>query len=100
MKLRNGDEVQVLQGKDKGRKGKIEKVFRKKNQILVSGINIFKKNVKRSGNTPGGIIDITKPINVSKVILVCPKCHLSSKIEIGVRSNKKVRVCRKCKQEI
>lgn len=100
MKLRNGDEVQILQGKDKGRKGKIEKVFGKKNQILVSGLNIFKKNVKRSGNTPGGIIDIVKPINMSKVVLICPKCNVNTKIEAGVRNNKKVRVCKKCKQEI
>lgn len=100
MKLKNGDEVQILQGKDKGRKGKIEKVFGKKNQILVSGLNIFKKNVKRSGNKPGGIIDIVKPINISKAVLVCPKCKLNTKVEAGVRNSKKVRVCKKCKQEI
>jgi len=100
MNLRNGDEVQLLQGKDKGRKGKIEKVFGKKNQILVSGLNIYKKNVKRSGNKPGGIIDIAKPINMSKVTLVCPKCNLNTKTQAEVQNSKKVRVCKKCKQAI
>lgn len=100
MKLRNGDEVLMLQGKDKGRKGKIEQVLGKRNQILVSGLNIFKKNVKKSGNTPGGIIDIAKPINMSKVTLICPKCNLNTKTEASVQANKKVRVCKKCKQKI
>lgn len=100
MKLRSGDEVLVLQGKDKGRKGSIEKLFAKKNQVLVTGLNIYKKHMKRSGNVPGGIIDVTKPISISKVALVCPKCNLSTKAGVLTHNDKKVRICKKCKQEI
>jgi len=81
MKLRNGDQVLLLSGKDKGKKGSIEKVLRAQNQVLISGVNIYKKHVKKQGNTPGGIIEISKPVNISKVVLVCPKCNLNTKLK-------------------
>ena len=100
MKLVTGDEVIVLQGKDKGKKGNLEKVFPKKNQVLVSGVNIYKKHVKRTGKVPGGITDIIKPLHIAKVALVCPKCNLATKTAVTLLNGKKVRVCKKCKQEI
>jgi len=100
MKLRNGDQVLLLSGKDKGKKGSIEKVLRAQNQVLISGVNIYKKHVKKQGNTPGGIIEISKPVNISKVVLVCPKCNLNTKVKLIERNDKKVRTCKKCKQEV
>ncbi len=100
MKILKGDEVLVLRGKDKGKKGKIDKVLSKKNKILITGINLFKKNVKRSGNKPAGITDIMKPMQVSKVVLVCSKCNLPTKASYKLSNDKKVRICKKCKQEI
>ncbi len=100
MKLKKDDEVLVLQGKDRTKKGKIEKVLRKKEQVLVTGINLYKKHVKKTGNKPGGIIQVMKPLGVSKVVLVCPKCNLPTKIEVRAHDGKRARVCKKCKQEI
>jgi len=100
MKLKTGDEVLVLRGKDKGKKGKIERVFGKQRELLVAGVNIYKKHVKKSKNKPGGITEITRPLPVSKIVLVCPKCNLATKVQIATSADKKVRICKKCKQQI
>ncbi len=100
MRLKKEDEILVLQGKDKGKKGKIEKFLRKKEQVLVTGINLYKKHVKKTGNKPGGIIQVMKPLRVSNVVLVCPKCNLPSKTVVRIRDGQKTRTCKKCNQEI
>ena len=75
MKLRKNDEVIVTIGKDQGRKGKITKILPKKMAVVVTGINIYKRHMrKKDEKTAGGIIDITKPLIISKVALICPKC--------------------------
>ena len=100
MKLMVGDEILVLRGKDKGKKGKIDRVFGRRQEVLVTGINIYKKHVKKSKKTPGGITEVFRPLPVSKVVLVCPNCDLSTKVQILSKGDKKVRVCKKCKQQI
>ncbi|MEX0622204.1 MAG: 50S ribosomal protein L24 [Candidatus Woykebacteria bacterium] len=100
MKIKSGDQVLVLQGKDKGKKGNVEKIFGKKNQILVTGVNVYKKHAKKSGSVAGGIIEITKPLPVSKLTLICPKCNLPTKAGFVLHDGKKRRVCKKCKKEI
>ena len=100
MKLHKEDEVSVLQGRDKGKKGKIEKIISKKNQLFISGVNLYKKHVKKSGNKAGGIFQVMKPLDVSKVVLICPKCNLPTKPEFKIGENQKKRICKKCKQEI
>ncbi|HEX7456287.1 MAG TPA: 50S ribosomal protein L24 [Candidatus Nanoarchaeia archaeon] len=100
MKLKSGDEVLVLQGKDRGKKGKIEKLLRKKSQVLVTGLNLYKKHIKKRGNKPGGITQVMKPLAISKVGLVCPKCNLATKISFKIHNDQKIRVCKKCRQEI
>ena len=101
MKLQIGDEVLVLQGKDKGKKGKIEQIFARGSKILVAGVNIYKKHVKKSRKVPGGITDVTRPLPVSKLALVCQKCNLATKAQtVPSDNNKKIRVCKKCKQQI
>lgn len=101
MKIKKGDTVLVCLGKDRGKKGKIEKVFIKKDMILVNGVNIYKRHLKAQGEgKPGGIIDITKPIRVSKVVLVCPKCNQPTRVGFKILANEKVRICRKCEQNI
>lgn len=98
MKLKKGDQVVVIKGKDKSRKGKIEKVFPKEGKVLIPGINLYKKHLRPQGEgKPGGIIDIVKPLRVANVALVCPKCGRPTRI--GYQINKgggKSRVCRKC----
>jgi len=101
MKLKLNDTVKVITGKDKGQTGKIEKTFPKKNSAIVAGVNQYKKHRKPQGqNQPGGIIDITKPINISKLTLVCPQCKKSSRIGYQGEKKKKVRICKKCQKPI
>lgn len=96
MFMKSGDEVLVLTGKDSGKKGKVEIVFPKKSKAVVTGLNIYKKHAKPGGKvTQGGIIDVTKPLNVSNLLLVCPNCHLPSRVGLDSKEKGK-RICKKC----
>jgi len=100
MKLRKGDKIKVLRGKDRGREGEVEKVILKKSVVLVPGVNVYKKHVKGVSGRKGGIYDIPRPLPVSKVALVCPKCKKPTRIGFKYVSNEKLRVCKKCGREI
>jgi large subunit ribosomal protein L24 len=102
MKFLVGDEMMVTAGKDKGKHGKIERVFRSKNQVVVAGVNLYKKHLKNTSDRTktGGIIDIAKPISVGNVALVCPKCTKPTRLGYRLVGDKKMRICRKCDQEI
>ena len=100
MKIKVGDEVVVMQGKDKRKKGKVEKIIVKKKQVLVAGVNVYKKHIKKSGRVPSGIIDVTKPLPVASLVLVCPKCNLKTKVGFLISDGQKIRICKKCKQQI
>ncbi len=101
MKIHKGDQVLVISGKDKGRKGKVLKVFPKKGRILVDGINLHKKNVKpKKEGEKGQIIQISFPLAISNVKLICPKCKKATRIGYKIAKGKKYRICKKCSQEI
>lgn len=101
MKLKKGDEIMITAGKDKGRKGKIEKVFPKSDTVLVTGLNVYKRHKKRRDEKhPGGIISFSKPVNASNVMFLCPSCGQKSRIGYKNLKNEKVRVCRKCERTI
>jgi len=101
MKYKKGDTIIVTVGKDKGKKGKIEKIFPASSKLLIPGINVFKRHMKRKDEkNPGGIIDIVKPIAVSKIALVCPSCGKPTRIGMLVTKSEKVRICRKCEKKI
>ncbi len=101
-KIKKGDSVQVMVGKDKGRQGKVVRVFPKLKKVIVENVNMFKKHHKSRGpNDPSRIIDIFKPLDWSKVRLICPSCHKSTRVGIRVNSQgQKVRYCKKCQQDI
>ena len=99
-KLKKGDEVVVVVGKDKGKTGKIEKVFPKINKVLVLGINQYKRHLKaRSQSQPSEIITKTLPLSIANVKLICSKCHLPTRVGFSFE-NQKDRVCKKCNQAI
>lgn len=101
MKIKKNDEVKIVLGKDKGKTGKVEKVFPKEHTVLVTGINQYKRHMKaRSQTQPAEITTITKPLDVAKVQVVCPKCHQLTRIGYHIAGEKKARICRKCDQEI
>ena len=101
MKIRKGDTVLIISGKDKARKGKILEVLPKEGKVVVEGINIIKKHVrpKRVGEK-GQIIQKPAPMDISNVKLICPKCGKATRVGYKIVKNKKYRVCKKCGAEI
>ena len=96
LKIRKDDTVQVIAGKDKGKRGAVVRVIAKKDAVIVSGINMVKKAMrKRSQQDQGGIAEIEAPLNISNVAIVCKKCG-PTKIGYKIDGDKKIRVCRKC----
>lgn len=102
LKLKKSDQVKVMRGKDRGKTGKIEKIFPQKRMVLLPGINIAKKHVKPRGEgQPGGIVDVARPLSMAKVALVCPKCGRPTRVGFKLEREKgKKRFCRKCQQVI
>ena len=97
MKIKVGDDVQILSGNDKGKTGEVLEVIPKTQKVIVKGVNIRKKHVKpRKAGEEGGIIPSEFPIHSSKVNVVCPKCGKAARIGFTMDKDKKVRVCKKC----
>ena len=101
MRLKKGDLVLVLSGKDIGKQGAITRVLPDRNMVIIDGINVAKKHQRATRSTmQGGIIDKDMPLPVSAVAIVCPACG-PSRIAMRVdEAGRKVRVCRKCGTEL
>ncbi len=100
MKIKKGDKVKILLGKDSGKEGTVEYVIVKSKKVFVSGANLYKRHVRKMQGVEGGIIDLPKPMDVSNVSLVCPNCKKVAKIGFKMEKGLKARICRKCKKEI
>lgn len=100
MKILKNDTVKILLGKDAGKTGKVLQVLPKKGRVLVEGINVFKRHIKKTGQHEGGIIEISKSVNISNVVLICPSCKKESKVGYDIKNGDKNRICRKCKEII
>jgi large subunit ribosomal protein L24 len=95
IKIRKGDKVKIMLGKDNG---KVVRVLLDEGKVLVEGVNVLKKHVKPGEvSKEGGIISVERPINVSDVMLVCPNCKKTTRVGFGLtKSGKKARICKKC----
>ena len=101
MKLKKGDSVKIVRGKDSGKIGKVERVFSKEAKVLVEGINQFKRHMKaRVPGQKSEIITITKPLSLVNVMLLCPKCKQTTRVGYKLLKDEKTRVCKKCEAEI
>ncbi len=100
--LKKDDKVKVIAGKDKGKIGKVIRVIRKNNRVLVENVNIMKRHSKpTSQNKQGGIIESEAPIHYSNIMLMCNKCMAPVRIKMQrLEDGKKMRVCRKCDEII
>jgi len=98
--VKRGDTVCVISGKDKGKKGKVIKVFPRKKKAIVEGVNMASKHQKpRPGIDQGGIIQIELPIYTSKLMVVCGKCNKPTRIGHKVlEDGSKVRICKNCQE--
>ena len=99
-KIIKGDEVEILTGKDRGRKAKVDGVDAKKGRVLIGGVNLYKRHVRKYRDVEGGIIELPKPLNISNVGLICPSCKKVTRVGIKILDNAKMRVCKKCGKEI
>ncbi|NUM44800.1 MAG: 50S ribosomal protein L24 [Anaerolineales bacterium] len=109
IKIRKGDQVQVISGKDRGKRGDVTrgeviKVLPKDGQVVVQGVNIRKKHqrqVQTQGRTVNpGIVEYEAPIQISNVMLVCPKCSKPTRIGLRRDDDQTTRVCKECGADI
>lgn len=102
MKIKKGDLVQIISGKDRGKRGKILRVFPDDGKIVVEGLNLLYKNVRpKRENEKGQRIQFPGKLNAAKIMLVCPKCSKAIKVGYKILADgKKNRFCRKCNELI
>ncbi len=93
MKIKQGDKVVVITGKDKGKIGSVTRIFKKANKVVVEKVNIVTKHIKKSGKSAGDRVKIEKGIHISNVMLICPQSGKRTRIGFKkLDSGKKVRV--------
>ena len=101
MKVRVGDKVKILAGKDRGKDGKVIKTLKKKDKVIVEGINIIKKHMKPTQNSEGGIISVEAPIHVSNVKVIDGKSKAETKkTEVKKETVKKTTTKKSTKKEV
>lgn len=102
MKIKKGDTIMVIAGKDLGKKGKVLRVMPDQNKVVVEGINQVKKHQKPNRSLPqGGILKVESPLDVSNVMLLCNKCNKPTRVGKSILDNgDKVRVCKNCGEVI
>ena len=100
MKLKKGDRVRVLVGKDRGDEGDVMRVFPRENKVIVEGVNVAKKHQRALRATmQAGIIDRDMPVPASNVALICSSCG-PTRIGYRFEGTRKIRICKKCKGEV
>ena len=102
MNFKVGDEVVVITGSDKGKKGKILKTLKAENKVVVEGVRVVKKHQKPTGQDNGGIIEMEAPINASNVMLIDPKTKERTRIghTTDTKTGKKIRIAKKSNEKI
>ncbi len=101
MKIKKGDNVLIISGKDKGKTGKIMKAFPKEFKVLVEGANLRKKHVRpKKEGEKGQVVELSFPMPASNVKIVCPKCGKAARVGYKTTGEKKARICKKCNNEI
>ena len=101
MKIKKGDTVQVIAGKDVGKVGEVIRVLLARDRVIVDGVNVAKRHQRATKATmQGGIIDKDMPIHVSNVAIVCTSCGKHTRIGYRIDGDGKVRVCRKCGKDL
>lgn len=100
MNIKKDDQVLIISGKDRGRKGKVIKVFPEENKVIVEGMNMKKKHVKpKKEGEKGQVVDTPAPVDASNVKLICPKCGEPARLSKKQGEQGKLRICKKCGEE-
>lgn len=101
MKIKRGDAVKIIAGKDRGKQGKIVKLFPKTGKVMLDGLNLYKKHVrpKRQGEK-GEMVQVPRPMAVSNVMLVCGSCKKTTRPGWRIENENKKRICKKCQANL
>jgi len=101
MKIKKGDTIIVITGKDKGKEGIVERIYQKSQKVLIPTLNMYKKHMKKSDQFPqGGIVDVPRPLHLSNVMVKCPKTSKPTRVGIRIENNKKLRFSKKDKETV
>ncbi len=101
LRIKKGDKVLVLSGRDKGKVGEVGRVITNERKVVVSKVNILKKHVKVSKKNPvGGIVEVEKALPLSKIQLICPACSKKTRVGFELKGKTKSRICKKCGKSI
>lgn len=98
MKLKKGDKVIVIKGKDRGKQGVVMTVSPATSQVKLEGLNVYKRHLKKASRPgqAGGITEKVLPVDAAKVMLICANCHQPTRVGHKLVGNKKERICKKC----
>jgi len=98
VKIKKGDTVKILSGKDRGKISKVMHIYKDTGKVIVEKVNIVKKHKKQTGDKKdeGGIVKVEAPISISKIMVVCPVCDKPTRVKIDRVKGKVKRVCKKC----
>ncbi|PIR97838.1 MAG: 50S ribosomal protein L24 [Candidatus Colwellbacteria bacterium CG10_big_fil_rev_8_21_14_0_10_42_22] len=97
MKIKKGDKVIVLKGKDSGKSGKVLRIMPEDSRLVIEGLNLLKKTVRaKKGGEKGQVIDTPSPINLANVQLICSSCNKATRVGYRIKGSKKERYCKKC----
>jgi large subunit ribosomal protein L24 len=100
-KIRSGDTVLVVSGRNKGQQGRVRLNLIERDRIVIEGVNIVKKHIKRGRARQAGIVEVEAPLHVSNVMLVCPSCKEPTRVGVMKGENgKNIRYCKKCERTI
>lgn len=101
MKIKKNDTVKMMAGKDSGKTGKVLRVLATDEKIMVEGLNMMKKHTRpRREGEKGQRIELPRAVDISNVILICPKCSKPTRVGYKVNDDAKFRICKKCGDEI
>ncbi|MBI4134960.1 MAG: 50S ribosomal protein L24 [Candidatus Sungbacteria bacterium] len=98
MKIKKGDTIKVIAGKDRGKTGKVLRVFRDESRVMVEGANIKKKHVRpKQQGKKGQVVEIPAAFSASAIMVICPSCKAATRVGTVIEGDIKRRACKKCK---
>ena len=101
LRIKKGDTVQVIQGRENGKRGKVLRVLAEDQRVVVERVNFIKRHVRPSQKTPqGGVIEREASIHISNVQLICPGCGQPARVGVRMEGDDKVRYCKKCNVQV
>lgn len=101
LKIKKSDNVMVIAGKDRGKTGAVDQVFRTQGKAVVLGVNIAKRHLKPSKKSPqGGIMEFPAKLDISNLMIVCPNCQKVTRVAYKISDKTKIRVCKKCHESV